>query len=183
MYREDLDTLEAQCNAVLLARLPDDVVPRPQRVAIDLTLLPYYGRPAVEGGELRRGEAKAGTTRFHAYATAYLVRDGRRLTLARTYVRAEDELLFWLTGENEREILRLRVPAEIVKAQFPEQCRDTSFRMTIVRLWRRTRNRLTASAACLAPEQYMLSPHSGDAGRPFERPWANLKPRGFAVRR
>src|SRR5436305_1511133 len=80
-------------NAALVAHLPDDVVPRPQRVAIDVTLLPSYGRPAVEAGELRRGEAKAGTTRFHAYATAYLVRDGRRLTLALTYVRAEDELL------------------------------------------------------------------------------------------
>jgi hypothetical protein len=93
VYREDLDTLEAQCNALLVARVPDDVTQRPQRVAIDLTLLPYYGRPAVEAGELRRGEAKAGTTRFHAYATAYLVRDGRRLTLALTYVRAQDELL------------------------------------------------------------------------------------------
>jgi hypothetical protein len=84
VYGEGLDTLEAQCNAVLVAHLPDDVVSRPQRVAIDLTLLPYYGRPAIERGELRRGEAKAGTTRCHAYATAYLVRDGRRLTLART---------------------------------------------------------------------------------------------------
>ena len=93
VYREDLDTLEAQCNALLVAHPPDDVGQRPQRVAIDLTLLPYYGRPAMEAGELRRGAAKAGTTRFHAYATAYLVRDGRRLTLALTYVRAEDELL------------------------------------------------------------------------------------------
>ncbi len=93
VYREDLDTLEAQCNAALVAHLPDDLAQRPQRVAIDLTLLPYYGRPASEAGELRRGEAKAGTTRFHAYATAYLVRDGRRLTLALTYVRATDELL------------------------------------------------------------------------------------------
>ncbi len=41
VYREDLDTLEAQCNALLVARLPDDVMQRPQRVAIDLTLLPY----------------------------------------------------------------------------------------------------------------------------------------------
>jgi putative transposase len=93
LYREALDTLEAQCQAVLTDRLPDDVVRRRQRVAIDLTSLPYYGCPAVEAGELRRGEAKAGTTRFHAYATAYLVRAGRRLTLALTYVRAEDELL------------------------------------------------------------------------------------------
>src|SRR3954452_23894233 len=93
VYREDLDTLEAQCNAALVAHLPADVRQRPQRVAIDLTLLPYYGRPAVESGELRRGGAKAGTTRFHAYATAYLARDGRRLTLALTYVRAQDEVL------------------------------------------------------------------------------------------
>src|SRR5438093_11633855 len=57
LYREELDTLEAQCHALLTTHLPEDVRRRPQRLAIDLTLLPYYGRPAVEPGELRRGEA------------------------------------------------------------------------------------------------------------------------------
>jgi DDE family transposase len=93
LYREELDTLEAQCNALLTAHLPTDLVRHPQRLAVDLTLLPYYGQPAVEAGELRRGEAKAGTTRFHAYATVYVTRAGRRCTLALTAVRADDDLL------------------------------------------------------------------------------------------
>ncbi len=33
-----------------------------------------------------RGEAKAGTTRFHCYATAYVLHAGRRVTLALTFV-------------------------------------------------------------------------------------------------
>ena len=110
LYREALDTLEAQCQALVTAHLPEDVRRHPQRLAVDLTLLPYYGRPAVEAGELRRGEAKAGTTRFHAYATAYLVRDGRRLTLALTYVRAEDEVLdvlLDLLGRVQRLAIRI----------------------------------------------------------------------------
>ena len=93
LRRQDLDTLEARCNALLVARLPADVGQRRQRLAIDLTLLPYYGQPARARGELRRGEAKAGTTRFHAYASAYVMREGRRVTLAVTFVWAEDELL------------------------------------------------------------------------------------------
>lgn len=90
---QDLDALEAQCHAVLVARLPADLRGRRHRLAIDLTLLPYYGAPATAAGELRRGEAKAGTTRFHAYASAYLMRGGRRVTLALTFVWAEDDLL------------------------------------------------------------------------------------------
>jgi hypothetical protein len=91
--RQDLDALEARCNALLVARLPADLRGRRHRVAIDLTLLPYYGAPATAPGELRRGEAKAGTTRFHAYASAYVMRDGRRVTLALTFVWAQDDLL------------------------------------------------------------------------------------------
>jgi len=91
--RQDLDALEAQCHALLVARLPEDLRGRRHRVAIDLTLLPYYGAPATVRGELRRGEAKAGTTHFHAYASAYVMRDGRRVTLALTFVWAQDELL------------------------------------------------------------------------------------------
>lgn len=88
-----VEELEARCNGLLAARLPPGVVGHCHRVAIDLTLLPYYGDYADEPGELRRGPAKAGTTRFHAYATAYLIRNGRRVTLAVAFVYAEDALL------------------------------------------------------------------------------------------
>jgi len=91
-----VDELEARCNDLLTARLPPGLVGRRHqghRVAIDLTLLPYYGQYADEPGEVRRGPAKAGTTRFHAYATAYLIRSGRRVTVAVAFVYAEDALL------------------------------------------------------------------------------------------
>jgi len=51
-------------------------------VAVDLTLIPYHGQPFAAATEVYRSQPKAGTTHFHAYATAYLVRDGQRFTLA-----------------------------------------------------------------------------------------------------
>jgi hypothetical protein len=95
--RHDLDTLEARCNALLLAHLPPDLLRRPLRLAIDLTLLPYYGREGLAPDQLRRGEAKAGTTRFHCYATAFVLHAGRRVTLALTFVYADEALLDVLT--------------------------------------------------------------------------------------
>src|SRR5262249_51965309 len=89
----DLDTLEATCNAVLVERLPRGVPGRPLRVAIDLTLRPYYGKVGVLPDHLRRGEAKPGTTRCHAYATAYVLHAGRRVTPAVTFAYANEALL------------------------------------------------------------------------------------------
>jgi hypothetical protein len=93
LWPRSIDELEARCNDLLTARLPPGLVGRRHRVAIDLTLLPYYGDYADHPGEIRRGPAKAGTTRFHAYATAYLIRRGRRVTVAVAFVYAEDALL------------------------------------------------------------------------------------------
>lgn len=90
--KTDLDTLEATCNAMVVAQLPPGVLDRPLRVAIDLTLRPYYGQEGLVPEQLRRGEARAGTTRFHAYATAFVLHAGRRVTLAVTFVYAEESL-------------------------------------------------------------------------------------------
>jgi hypothetical protein len=89
----EIAELEALTNSLLAARLPSELSRRPIDLAMDLTLLPYYGRYAEDPGELRRGEAKAGTTRFHAYATASALRTGRRVTLAVAYLYAEDALV------------------------------------------------------------------------------------------
>ena len=64
----------------------------PQRLAIDLTLIPYHGRPFRDLDEVYRGQAKDGTSHFHAYATAYVVRHGRRSTVALTGVRKGEPL-------------------------------------------------------------------------------------------
>jgi Transposase DDE domain len=62
------------------------------RVAIDLHLRPYHGKPLQDDNELVRGQAKSGTTHFHAYATAYLILRGQRFTLALTYVRGGEKM-------------------------------------------------------------------------------------------
>jgi len=98
----DLDALEAACNRLLVARLPEAVRARPVRLAIDLTLRPYYGTVGEVPDQLRRGAAKAGTTRFHAYATAFVLDAGRRVTLALSFVYAHEALADVVTDLLER---------------------------------------------------------------------------------
>jgi putative transposase len=93
LWTTPVDELEERMNALLTACLPPGLVGKQVRVAIDVTLLPYYGSYAEDPGEIRRGEAKAGTTRFHAYASAYAIRRGRRVSLAVAFVQAEDALV------------------------------------------------------------------------------------------
>ena len=63
-----------------------------QRLAIDLTLIPYHGKPFCDLSEIYRAEAQDGTSHFHAYATAYVVRQGQRYTVALTGVRKGESL-------------------------------------------------------------------------------------------
>ena len=87
----ELQLLERRCNRVLHASLPR-LQRRRQRLAIDLTLLPYHGQPYHDADELYRGQVKSGTTHFHAYATAYLIQRGQRVTVALSYVRQGEDL-------------------------------------------------------------------------------------------
>ncbi len=82
----DCECLERQFNASFAQQVPKGLKKRPQRLAIDLTLLPYYGKPDSQAEEIYRGQAKNGTTHFHAYATAYVVYKGQRYTVALIYV-------------------------------------------------------------------------------------------------
>ena len=61
-------------------------------LAIDLTLIPYHGQPFRDLDEIYRGQAKDGTSHFHAYATAYVVRKGQRYTVALTGVTKGEPL-------------------------------------------------------------------------------------------
>jgi putative transposase len=78
----EAEVLAARLNAALAGDLPRAVRTRPQDVAIDLTLDPDYGRPWRDDKEVDRGRHGAGTNRYHAYATACVVRHGLRFTLA-----------------------------------------------------------------------------------------------------
>jgi putative transposase len=79
-------------NRALATTLPKAVKKgkRLYPVAIDLTLLPYYGRPDPDDDQVYKGPEKASTHHHYAYATAYLVRKGRRFTLAMRTVRHDD---------------------------------------------------------------------------------------------
>jgi putative transposase len=81
-----ISLLEQRLNAGLAADLPKALRKRRYPLAIDLTLLPYHGEPFQSPLEIYRGEPKSGTSHFHAYATAYVVRSGRRFTVAMTRV-------------------------------------------------------------------------------------------------
>ena len=82
------DELQRRLNAALRDRLPRRLLRRPQALAADLTLVPYHGRP--EPGaedEVYRGQAKDGTTHFHAYASLDVTHRGQRFTVALRRVR------------------------------------------------------------------------------------------------
>jgi hypothetical protein len=84
--------LQRQLNDALAGRLPRALSRRAQRLAIDLTLIPYHGEPFRDPAEVYRGLAKDGTSHFHAYATAYVVLKGQRFTVALTAVAKGEPL-------------------------------------------------------------------------------------------
>src|SRR3954467_13024071 len=88
----DYAVLQRQLNAALAGHLPKTLCKHLQRLAIDLTLIPYHGQHFRDLNEVYRGQAKSGTSHFHAYATAYVVRKGQRYTVALTGVTKGESL-------------------------------------------------------------------------------------------
>jgi hypothetical protein len=88
----DYAALQRQLNAAPAGHLPKMLRTRPQRLAIDLTSIPYHGEPFRDLDEVYRAQAKDGTSHFHAYATVYVVRRGQRYTVALTGVRRGEPL-------------------------------------------------------------------------------------------
>jgi hypothetical protein len=81
----DLDAIKRRINAAFAANLPRNLRrarKRPFSLAVDLTLLAYYGHHSLDDLRIYRSQAKRGTNSFFAYATAYLVLHGQRFTLA-----------------------------------------------------------------------------------------------------
>jgi Transposase DDE domain len=78
--------LQRRLNRALQGDLPRGLRRRRQPLAVDLTLIPYHGQPLRDLSEIFRSQAKSGTSHFHAYATAYVVRKGQRFTVALTAV-------------------------------------------------------------------------------------------------
>jgi hypothetical protein len=93
----DRTELEEKINEALCWNLPQVLRRKPQRMAIDITKIPYHGTHYNDPAEIVRGKSKSGTTHFHAYATLCVVVRGQRFTVAMTYVKA---------GEKSAQILQ-----------------------------------------------------------------------------
>ena len=90
--------LEFHLNRALQDCMPARLVNRQQCVATDFNLLPYYGhRTPEEEPYIYRSQAKDGTCSFYAYATLYVMKKNKRVTIALTAVRAYDTTIAVLT--------------------------------------------------------------------------------------
>ena len=75
---------------MIASTLPPRLNDYPQKLAIDLVLIPYYGDEETE--DICRSQAKKSTTKFFCYANAYVIKKNKRVTLCFTFVRPSDTL-------------------------------------------------------------------------------------------
>jgi len=64
---------------------------RSRIVSIDFVDNPYHGSPDEDSAELCKTAPTDGTTTCHRYCTAYVVSNGKPVTLALTYVRSDEK--------------------------------------------------------------------------------------------
>lgn len=87
----NFEELEAQVNLALKSRIPLGLKKGCLKIAIDLNLICYYGKPTSEELEyIYRSQPKSGTHSFYAYATLYVITKNKRVTLAVRGVRRLD---------------------------------------------------------------------------------------------
>ena len=106
------DILRRRVQAALHGHLPKALRRRPQVVALDLTLLPYYGADRRTNPLVVRSKAKKGTCSFFSYGTAYVIRKGQRYTIALTAMTRSMTL-----ADLARELLQ-QVRAAGIKIRF-----------------------------------------------------------------
>ena len=92
------EELEAQINQALKSRIPLGLKKGCLKIAIDLNLICYYGKPtSEESAYIYRSQAKSGTHSFYAYATLYVITKNKRVTLAIRGVRQLDTSVALIT--------------------------------------------------------------------------------------
>lgn len=94
----ELLTLERHVNQALVQDIPQRVFTKAREIAIDLHDEPFYGHSPELRAFACRGEAQRGTTYFFRVATAYVLVNDLRVTLAVLFVRPEDDLSEILDG-------------------------------------------------------------------------------------
>nr|AFK24948.1 transposase ISH3 [uncultured archaeon] len=93
LARIDISRVNAAVSRVLQQeRVMEVLGSKAADMAFDITGVPYHGQPEKEG-DVRRGAAESGTTRFFMYASAYVMLYGRRFTLALKHVRADESMV------------------------------------------------------------------------------------------
>jgi len=90
---ERLPELEDSLNKALASQVPARLWRRDQDIAMDLHDRPYYGKTSQEEGLWVGGKAKSGTTRFYRVATAYVIYNGLRATLALRFCLPTDSVV------------------------------------------------------------------------------------------
>jgi len=112
--------IETACNDILVQSVRQCTWHGQFPVVIDLHEEPFYGKvPTNDPDVIRRGQAKAGTTHFHTFATAYVRRRHRRFTLALTRVRAHESMLDVADRLRQRvEALGIDVQVYLLDRQF-----------------------------------------------------------------
>lgn len=107
---EDLPDLERCLNAALAGEIPPRVWQQECDVALDFQDRPYYGKTPQATGLWVRGRARNGTTRFYRVATAYVMLNNLRVTLAIRFVLPEDEIVAIVQDlQNALKKLKIRV--------------------------------------------------------------------------
>jgi hypothetical protein len=95
---QEMSAMEEAVNEAVPSRLPGNLTRHAQGLAIDLNLQPYYGTPSSEElPYIYRSKAHDGTCSFYAYATGYVIRKGKRVTIALTPVRRDDMMVGVIT--------------------------------------------------------------------------------------
>jgi hypothetical protein len=113
MLPENISVVQRRLNACLTSQLPRKLTRRQRVVAIDLTLIPYHGEPMADPSELFHSKPRGGTSKFHAYATAYVCEKGYRYTLAVRRVTG-GTVMKDLVQELVREVRRLGLKIKVL---------------------------------------------------------------------
>lgn len=93
---------EAEINAALAARIPEQIRARRLEAAIDEHDEPFYGKTPALRAYTCRSRAKQGTTRFFRIVSAYVIYRQMRLTLAVTFVLPEDKTVAVVSRLHQR---------------------------------------------------------------------------------
>jgi hypothetical protein len=130
---DDMAVLEGHINTALQSRIPPKLAKKRHRMAIDLHLIPYYGKPTeTEANYVYRSQAKSGTTRFFAYATIYVICRHKRVTLGIHAVPCDETMVATIT-----HLLALLSP---LKIGVKHLCLDRGFYSIPVIRWLKALN-------------------------------------------